>query len=68
MNNDKIKGVAKFVNGNSNVLCEISARKKVVELNSFWVEKINNIYVKVTGDEELLWDGSGIGRKEENLF
>ena len=33
MSDDKIKGVAKFVSGNSNVLCEISARK-IVELNS----------------------------------
>ena len=34
MNDDKIKGMAKFVSGNSNVLCDIGARKEVVELNS----------------------------------
>ena len=43
MNDDKIKGVDKFVNGNSNVLCEIDARKEVVELNSLWIEKVINI-------------------------
>ena len=29
MKYDKIKGVAKFVSGNSNVLCGIGARKEV---------------------------------------
>ena len=30
MNDDKIKGVAKFVSGNSNVLCEICVRKEII--------------------------------------
>ena len=42
MSDDKIKGVAKFVRGNSKVLCEIGARKEVVELNSLWTKKIIN--------------------------
>ena len=34
MSDDKIKGVAKFVSRNSDVLCELGAREEVVELNS----------------------------------
>ena len=63
MIDDKIKGVAKFVSANSNLLCEIGARKLVVEFNSLWIEKIINMYVGVPGDEELMWDGSGIGKE-----
>ena len=33
MSDDKIKGVAKFVSVNSDVLCEIGTRKEVVEDN-----------------------------------
>ena len=62
-----MKGLAMFVSGNSNVLCEIGARKKVIELNGLWVEKIINIYVEVTGDEEFMWDDSGIGKEERKL-
>ena len=67
MNDDKIKGVAKFVSVNSNVLCEIYARKDVVGLNSWWIKKIINVYVEVTGDEEFMRDGSGIGKEREKL-
>ena len=63
MNDDKIKGVAKFVSWNSNVLCEIGAREEVVELNSLWIKKIINMYIEVPGDEEFMWDGSGIGKE-----
>ena len=57
-----IKGVAKFVSWD--VLCETDARKEVVELNSLWIEKIINMYVEVPGDEEFMWDGSGIGKEK----
>ena len=67
MSDDKIKVVAKFVCGNSNVLCEIGARKEVKELNSLWIKKIINMYVEVHGDEEFMWDGSGIGKEREEL-
>ena len=66
MSDDKIKGVAKFVSGNSNVLCDIGARKEIIELNSLWIEKIISCYVEVPGDEEFMWDGSGIRKEEEN--
>ena len=35
-----MKSVAKFVSGSSNVLCEIGARKEVVESNNLWMKKI----------------------------
>ena len=54
MCDDKIKGVARFVSGNSNVLCKVDARKKVVELNSLWIKEIINLYVEVPGDEEFM--------------
>ena len=54
MSDDKIKGVAKFVSENSNVLCEIGAREIVVELNSLWIKKIINLYVEVPGDENRM--------------
>ena len=63
MSDDKIMGVAQYMSGNSNVLCEIEARKEFVELNNFWIKKIINMYVEVPGDEEFMWDGSGT-RKE----
>ena len=56
MSDDKIKGVAKFVSGNSNMLCEIGARKEVVELNRLWIEKIIDMYVEVPGNDEFMWD------------
>ena len=68
MSDDTIKGVAKFVSGNSNMLCEIGARKEVKELNSLWIKKIINMYVKIPADEEFMWDGSGIEKEEENWF
>ena len=49
-----VKDMAKFVSGNINVLCEIDARKEVVELNSLWIKKIINMYVDVPGDEEFM--------------
>ena len=67
MSDDKIKGMAKFVSRNSNVLCEIGARKEVIEFNSLWIEKIINMYVEVIGDEEFTWDGSGIGKERGKL-
>ena len=67
MSDDEIKGVAKFVIGNSKVLCEIGARKEVIELNSLWMEKTINMYIEVSGDEEFMWDGSGIGKEGEKL-
>ena len=63
MSDDKIKGVTKFVSGNSNVLCEIGARKEIVELNSLWIKKIINMYVEIPGDEEFMWNCSGIGKE-----
>ena len=54
MSDDKIKGEAKFVSENSNVLCEIGARKEVVELNSLWIKKIINMYVEIPGDENRM--------------
>ena len=68
MSDDKIKGVAKFVSRNSNVLCEIDARKEVVGFNSFWLKNIINMYVEVPSNEEFMWDGSNICRKENNWF
>ena len=56
MSDDKIKGLAKFISGNINILCEIGARKKVIEM-----------YVEVPGDEEFMWDGSGIGKERGKL-
>ena len=67
MSDNMIKGIAKFVSGNSNMLCAISARKEVIELNSLWIEKIINTYVEVPGDEEFMWDGSTIGKKRGKL-
>ena len=67
MSDDKIKGVAKFVSGNSNVLCEVGARKEVVEFNSLWIKKIINMCVRVPGDEEFMWDSSGIGNERGKL-
>ena len=64
MSDDKIKSVVKFVSGNSNVLCEIGAGD---ELNSLWIEKIINMYSKVPGDEEFIWDGSGMGNERGKL-
>ena len=54
MSDDKIKGVAKFVSGNSNVLCEIDAREENIKMNSMWIKKIINMYVEVPGDEEFM--------------
>ena len=67
MSDDKIKDVAKFVSGNSNVLCEIYTRKEVVELNSLWIRKIISMYVEVPGDDEFMRDGSGNGKERGNL-
>ena len=55
MSDDKIKGMAKFVSGNSNVLCEIGARKEVIELNSLWIMKIINMYVAALERNEENW-------------
>ena len=52
MSDDKISGVAKF--RNSNMLCEIDARKEVMKLNSLWIQKIINMYVEVPNDEEFM--------------
>ena len=54
MSNDIIKGVANFMSGNSNVLCEIDSRKEVVELNNLWIKKIINMYVKVPVEKEFM--------------
>ena len=67
MSDDEIKRVAKFVSGNSNMLCEVEARKEVIELNSLWIEKIINMYVEVPVDEELMWDGSSIRKERGKL-
>ena len=45
------------MSGNSNVFCEIGARKEDVEFNSLWIEKIINMYVEVSGDEDIMWEG-----------
>ena len=66
LSDDKIKVAAKFVSGN-HVLCEIGARKEVVELDSLWIEKIINMYVEVPDDEEFMWDGSGIEKERGKL-
>ena len=69
MSDGKMKGVAKFVSGNSNVLCEIGARNEVVDLNSLWIEKIINMYADFPGDEEFMCvSGAALERKEENWF
>ena len=67
MSDNKIKGVATFVSGNSNVLCEVGARKEVVKLNSLWIKKIINMYIEVQGEEEFMWDSSGIGKERGKL-
>ena len=67
MSADKIKDVTKLVSRNNNVLCEIDARK-VLELNSLWIKKIINMYVEVLGDEEFMWDDSGIGKESGKLI
>ena len=59
--------MVKFVSRTTNELSEIGARKKVIELNNLWIEKIINMYVEVPGDEECMWDGSGIGKERGKL-
>ena len=59
--------MARFVSGNSNVLCEVGAREEVVELNSLWIKKIINMYIEVPGDEEFMWDSSRIGKERGKL-
>ena len=54
MSDDKIKGVAKFVSGNSNMLCETDGRKEVMELNSLCFKKSINMYVEVSSNEEFM--------------
>ena len=38
-----------------------------MELNGLWTKKINNTYVEVTGDEEYMCDGRGIGQERGKL-
>ena len=52
---------------NSNVLCEIDARKEVVELNSLLIKTSINMYFEVPGDEEFMWDDKGIGMERRKL-
>ena len=67
MSVDKIMGVAKFVSRNSNVLCDVGAGEAVVELNSLCIVKIIIMYIEVSGDEELMLDGSRIGKERGKL-
>ena len=59
--------MAKFVSENINVCYVIHARKEVVELNSLCIEKTITMYVEVPGDEEFIWEGSGIEKKRGGL-
>ena len=67
MSDDNFKGVAKFVSWNSSISCPAYARKEIVELNSLRIKKIINMYVEVPGDEEFVWNGSGIWKGKRKI-
>ena len=68
MSDDKIKSVAIFLSGNSNVLCEIGARNEVIQLNSLWIEKIINMYIEVSMTMNSCGMIAAVKRKDENWF
>ena len=63
---EEIECMTLFVCRNVYMLYKISAIEKVGKFDGLWVERIVNINVEVTGDDEVMGVVAALERKDEN--
>ena len=65
---EEIEGITLFMCRDVYMLYKISAIEKVEKLDGVWVERIVNMNVEVTGDDEVMGVAAALERKDENLL
>ena len=61
---DEIEGVTMTTSGNFTMLSEITTGKDIKKLDCLSIAEVVNMDIEVTGDDECMRGGGGVGKKK----